>query len=79
MVRVMLNLIVGLFEDLNITFKLDFYHRVNYTESILLGPALKKYFTLVLTWKKMAKYFFRKPVDLCRGEGNQHGRLLDLV
>ena len=43
MVRVILDLMVGIFEHLNITAKNDVDQRVKYTERILPGPATKKY------------------------------------
>ena len=54
-VHAMHNLISGVFEHLKIIYLLNVYKRVNYMQSLLRGPALKKYKTVMGGCKELAK------------------------
>ena len=52
MAKDILDLMVGVFEHLNITSKSDVAQRVKYTELTRTGPALKKYCEIFLVCKE---------------------------
>ena len=49
----MCDLMVGLFEHLDITYALVVYLSIKYTQKILTGPELKKYHVVLLVCKEM--------------------------
>ena len=51
----MSDLTSGVFGNLGITFTMDVYQRLSYRQSILRGAALKKYKTVLLQCKQLAK------------------------
>ena len=57
MVSAMWDITVGVFENMDITSKLDIDKRVKHTEGILIVPALKKHFASLVHCKDMAEEF----------------------
>ena len=55
MIRVMCNLMVRVFEHLEITPKMDIDKRINYTERILGGLSLKEYIQVIAECKESVK------------------------
>ena len=73
----MLDLMLGIFEHLDITSNTDVYKRVKSTERILAGSVLKKYRGILLVCTEMAKTYSRYQWNLVESKDVRMAKIWD--